>query len=53
MPEESATRTVPPEEKRGGDHPDWAGARPGEELPELAPDQCGGGCGNPGCEPGA
>jgi hypothetical protein len=26
---------VPATEKRGGEHPDWAGARPGEELPEL------------------
>jgi hypothetical protein len=25
----------PAEEHRGGEHPDWANARPGEELPEL------------------
>ncbi len=26
---------VPAEERRGGDKPDWAHARPGEELPEF------------------
>lgn len=26
---------VPAEESRGGNRPDWAGARPGAELPEL------------------
>lgn len=26
---------VPATEMRGGDHPDWASTRPGEELPEL------------------
>lgn len=36
MAEDSAPRTtVPATEMRGGDHPDWASARPGEELPEL------------------
>lgn len=36
MAEDSAPRTpVPATENRGGDHPDWASARPGEELPEL------------------
>jgi len=29
---------TPAEEHRGGEHPDWANARPGEELPELPPD---------------
>lgn len=28
-------KNLPAEERRGGDHPDWANARPGEELPEL------------------
>jgi hypothetical protein len=58
----------PAVESRGGEHPDWARTRPGEELPQLpdpelhdppvqdrqnlAPDQCGGGCGNPLCESG-
>lgn len=59
--------TQPAEESRGGEHPDWANTKPGKELPRLpgpelhdppaqvpdrAPDQCDGGCGNPGCESG-
>jgi hypothetical protein len=36
MADGSAPRSkVPATEERGGDHPDWASARPGEELPEL------------------
>lgn len=29
---------VPAEEHRGGEHPDWDNARPGEPLPEFPPD---------------
>jgi hypothetical protein len=36
----------PAEETRGGEHPDWAAARPGEALPEL-PDEDFGDAGGP------
>jgi hypothetical protein len=28
--------SLPAVESRGGEHPDWANARPGQELPQLA-----------------
>ena len=31
-------RGVPAQETRGGNRVDWAGAKPGEALPELPPD---------------
>lgn len=31
-------KTVPAQETRGGNRVDWAGAKPGEPLPELPPE---------------
>lgn len=37
-PHPQQRRNIPATETRGGDRVDWAGARAGEPLPELPPD---------------
>ena len=35
--DDGADLAPPATETRGGEHPDWARAMPGKELPELSP----------------
>lgn len=39
----------PAVETRGGEAPDWANAKPGEELPEKIRNGAADWCGNPRC----
>ena len=36
--DDGADLALPATETRGGEHPDWANARPGRPLPELPDD---------------